>query len=187
MWGKTLLSSRVGRRLFVSAAATACTISFFGGVEANAGAASYSVAACTGSNLVGAFVRNQVATGHVMTTISITNVGSSKCQLGGYTGLIGLRNGKRYKLKLDGHGTFGGNLRATVLPPRMSGALIVGTGDLCSSIFTSADKANKYSGLILVLPIGRGNVSVPGLALDTSCYLTESQLGWRQHFSIEDV
>jgi hypothetical protein len=94
-----------------------------------------SVPPCQGSNLAGSFVANQVGAGHVVTTIAITNVGRQVCTLGGYPTLIGLRGSEKYKLRVTGHGTYGGNLHSTKLSPRMSGGLIVGTGDLCGPTY----------------------------------------------------
>src|ERR1017187_8059921 len=145
------------------------------------------VPSCEGSNLVGAFVRNQVATGHVVTTIAVTNVGTATCKLGGYPHLDGLRGERKFSLRVTAHGTYGGNLRPTTLAPRMSGAVIIGTGDLCGPGYGVALPGHSYSGLILILPNNEGYFTVPGVTLDTSCGLAESQLGWRNHFSIQGV
>ena len=122
-----------------------------------------------------------------MTTIAITNVGTTTCTLEGYPVLEGLRGNVKHKLHITAHGTYGGNLRHAILAPRMSGALIVGTGDLCAPYYGVPPAGHSYSGLIVVLPKNKGVVPVFGVALDTTCYLVESQLGWRSHFSIEGV
>jgi len=142
---------------------------------------------CVGSNLVGAFVSNQVGTGHEVTTVAITNVGTTTCALGGYPGLVGLRGNKKIKLRVTAHSTYGGNLRSAILAPRMSGALIIGTGDLCAPYYGVPPAGHSYAGLIVVLPKDEGSVTVLGVTLDTTCYLAESQLGWRKHFSIQGV
>jgi hypothetical protein len=152
-----------------------------------ASAASPVATSCEGSSLVGAFVSNQAGTGHIVTTIAITNVGTATCELGGYPALVGLRGNKEIKLHITGHGTWGGNLRPTTLAPRMSGALIIGTGDLCAPSYGVPVAGHSYSGLIVVLPKGGGAVKVPGVTVDTTCYLVESQLGWRTNFSIQGV
>ena len=142
---------------------------------------------CAGSNLVGAFVSNQVGTGHEVTTVAITNVGATTCALGGYPGLVGLRERKNIKLRVTAHGTYGGNLRPEILAPRMSGALIIGTGDLCAPYYGVPPAGHSYSGLIVVLPKNEGSVTVLGVTLDTTCNMAESQLGWRKHFSIHGI
>ena len=152
-----------------------------------ASAASAAVTSCAGSNLVGAFVSNQVGTGHIVTTIAITNVGTTTCELGGYPTLVGLRGNKELKLHLTAHGTWGGNLRPTTLAPRMNGALIIGTGDMCAPSYGVPVAGQSYLGLIVVLPKNGGSINVPGVTIDTTCYLTESQLGWRRNFSIQGV
>jgi hypothetical protein len=152
-----------------------------------ASAASVVVPSCEGSSLVGAFVSNQVGMGHIVTTIAITNVGTASCELGGYPNLVGLRGKKEFKLHVTAHGTYGGDLRPTTLAPRMSGALIIGTGDLCAPSYGVPVAGHSYSGLIVVLPQNRGAVPVPGVTVDTTCYLVESQLGWRRNFSIQGV
>jgi hypothetical protein len=152
-----------------------------------ASAASAVVTSCEGSSLVGAFVSNQVGTGHIVTSIAIANVGTTTCELGGYPGLVGLRGNKEFKLHVTGHGTWGGNLRPSTLAPRMSGALIIGTGDLCAPGYGVPVSGHSYSGLIVVLPKNGGAVKVPGVTIDATCYLVESQLGWRKSFSIQGV
>jgi hypothetical protein len=157
------------------------------GDQITASAASVANPSCRGSNLVGAFVRNQVGAGHEVTTIAFTNVGPKTCLLGGYPTIIGLRGAKQYRLRVTGHGTYGGNLRPTDLAPRMSGALIVSTGDLCGPTYGVLPPSQIYSGMIVVLPKNEGTVQVPDVTFDTTCGLAVSQLGWRNHFSIQDV
>jgi len=147
-------------------------------------ASDLATSSCSGSNLVGALVSKQVVTGHEVTTIAVTNVGSSACSLRGYPGLVGLKGSERRKLRVTKHGTYGGNLEPAVLAPRMSGALIIGTGDLCAPYYGVPPAGHTYSGLILVLPGNKGDVIVVGVAINTSCYLAESRLGWRRNFSI---
>ena len=149
--------------------------------------ASAGVPPCEGANLVGAFVTNQVATGHVTTTVAITNVGAASCELSGYPNLIGIRGAKLITLRVTGHGTYGGNLHATTLAPRMSGALIIGTDDLCGPYYGVIPPGHDYTGVIVVLPDHAGRVRVPGANFDTTCGLGVSQLGWRRNFSIEGV
>ncbi len=152
-----------------------------------ASASSAVVPPCKGINLVGAFVSNQVATGHVMTTVALTNVGTTTCELGGYPSLVGLRHTNQFSLHLTGHGTDGGNLRPTTLTPRMSGALIIGTEDLCGPYYGVIPPGHSYSGLLIHLPKDEGIVKVLGVTIDTTCGLSESQLGWRNHFSIQGI
>jgi hypothetical protein len=182
-----LRALRTIRILIVTSAISVSTLLSVGTRIPAASAASVAAPSCAGSNLVGAFVSNQAGTGHVITTIAITNVGTTNCTLGGYPGLVGLRGKKEIKLHVTAHGTYGGNLRPAILAPRMSGALIIGTGDLCAPYYGVPPAGHSYSGLIVVLPKNMGVVPVPGVVLDTTCYLVESQLGWRDHFSIQRV
>jgi len=152
-----------------------------------ASAASVANHSCRGSNLVAAFVRSQVGAGHVVTTIAFTNVGPKTCALGGYPTIIGLRGTKHYRLRVTAHGTYGGNLRPTDLAPRMSGALIVSTGDLCGPTYGVLPPSQIYSGMIVVLPKSDGIVQVPDVTFDTTCGLAVSRLGWRDQFSIQKI
>jgi len=190
MYNLSMCNLQSLRRAFLSLAVTSVilastmvAISFRSPVAG----ASTVVPLCEGSNLVGAFVSNQVATGHVMVTVAITNVGTTSCELGGYPNLIGLRGARQFKLRITGHGTNGGNLLPTTLAPRMSGALIVGTDDMCSPYYGVIPPGHAYLGVIVVLPQGAGWIRVPDVSFDTTCGLTESQLGWRNNFSIEGV
>jgi Domain of unknown function (DUF4232) len=152
-----------------------------------ASATSVGVPPCQGSNLVGAFVVNQVGMGHVVTTIAITNVGRRACTLGGYPTLIGLRGSTKHTLRVTGHGTYGGNLHPTKLSPRMSGALLVGTGDMCGPTYGVIPPNQMYVGMIVVLPGNEGTVQVLGAQFDTTCGVYVSQLGWRSQFWIQGV
>lgn len=69
----------------------------------------------------------------------------------------------------------------------MSGALIIGTDDNCQLANTSAAKAHTYVALVLELPDEHRTVTVRGVNFDTSCGVSESQLGWRRYFSIQGV
>jgi Protein of unknown function (DUF4232) len=140
---------------------------------------------CQGSNLAGTLVRTAVATGHVVSTIAITNVGPRTCLLGGFPTLVGLRGSARFDLHVTGHDSYDGNLHPTDLAPRMSGALIVSTGDLCGPTYGVIPPSQTYSGMIVVLPKDEGTVQVPAVTFDTTCGLVVSQLGWRSHFSLE--
>jgi hypothetical protein len=178
---------RTIRLLIITSAVSVSTLLMVGARTTAAHAAGVDTPTCAGSNLVGAFVRNQVGMGHVVTTIAITNVGTTTCTLGGYPGLVGTRGNEKIKLRVTAHGTYGGNLRPVTLAPRMSGALIIGTGDLCAPYYGAPPAGHSYSGLIVVLPKNKGVVPVLGVALDTTCGLVESQLGWRARFSIQGI
>lgn len=148
-----------------------------------------SVESCHGRQLVGAFVRTGIWTGNLDTLIFITNVSNSTCRLGGYPTLIGTRDNRRYPLHVTSHGVLSSNLAPTTLKPRMSGALIIGTGDACVALNQADQSANEAAsaahtdtGLIVELPNYGGAITVLGVSLDTACYLGESQLGWRTPF-----
>lgn len=173
--------------LAVASVATLSCLLFIASSPTAVSATGVAVPPCDGSNLVGAFVSNQAGMGHVVTTIAITNVGRKTCALGGYPSLVGIRGTKEFRLRVTGHGTYGGNLRPTNLAPRMSGALIVSTGDLCGPTYGVLPPSQIYSGMIVVLPKNGGTVRVPDVSFDTTCGLTVSQLGWRSHFWIEGV
>jgi hypothetical protein len=182
-----MFRSHVIRMLAVASAVTSTSLLIVTSNPTAARAIGVQVPPCEGSNLVGAFVSNQVGTGHVVTTIAVTNIGREVCALGGYPTLIGLRGSKEYKIRVTGHGTYGGNLRPTDLAPRMSGALIVSTGDLCGPTYGVIPPSQIYSGMILVLPKNAGTVRVLGVPFDTTCGVYVSQLGWRSHFWIWGV
>jgi hypothetical protein len=175
---------RVLQTLAVASAVTLSSLFYLPIGPTAANASGVVIRPCEGSNLVGAFVSNQVGMGHVVTTVAITNVGTSTCALGGYPTLVGLRGTEEIKLRVTGHGTYGGNLRPTILAPRMSGALIISTGDLCGPSYGVPLAGHAYSGVIVVLPQNKGNVRVPGVTFDTTCGLAVSQLGWRNHFCL---
>ena len=175
------------RMLAVASALISTSLLIVNSDPTSAKAIGVHVPPCEGSNLVGAFVSNQVGTGHVVSTIAVTNIGREVCALGGYPTLIGLRGSKEYKIRVTGHGTYGGNLRPTDLAPRMSGALIVSTGDLCGPTYGVIPPSQIYSGMILVLPKNSGTVRVLGVPFDTTCGVYVSQLGWRSHFWIWGV
>jgi hypothetical protein len=181
---------RIRRRiqnLGAASAVIATSLVIIASNPAVARATNVAVAPCEGSNLVGSFVSNQVGTGHVVTTVAITNVGREACALGGYPTLFGLRGPSQYKLRITGHGTYGGNLRPTNLAPRMSGALIVSTGDLCGPTYGVIPASQTYSGMIVVLPKSAGTVRILGAPFDSTCGVYVSQLGWRSHFWIQGV
>ena len=185
-----MFNSRSARRAIQALAVASVIVTSLVSVPSRppaASAASPGATSCEGSSLVGTLVSNQVGMGHIVTTIAITNVGTATCELGGYPALVGLRGNKEFKLHVTGHGTWGGNLRPTTLAPRMSGALIIGTGDLCAPGYGVPVAGHSYSGLIMVLSKGGGAVKVRGVTIDTTCYLVESQLGWRTNFSVQGV
>lgn len=173
--------------LAVASVATVSSLLIIASSPTAASAAGVTVPPCDGSNLVGAFVSNQAGMGHVVTTIDITNVGRKTCALGGYPTLVGIRGTREFRLRVTGHGTYGGNLRPTNLAARMSGALIVSTDDMCGPYYGVIPPGHSYSGMIVVLPKNGGTVRVPDVSFDTTCGLAVSQLGWRSHFWIEGV
>ena len=178
---------RIIQTLAIASAVIAAPLLIIASNQTAARATGVGVPPCQGSNLAGAFVGNQVGTGHVVTTIVITNVGRQVCTLGGYPTLIGLRGSEKYKLRVTGHRTYGGNLHPTKLSPRMSGGLIVSTGDLCGSTYGVIPPSQMYTGMIVVLPENEGSFQVLGVPFDTTCGVYVSQLGWRSHFWIQGV
>jgi len=87
---------RIIQTLAIASAVIAAPLLIIASNPTAARATSVGVPPCQGSNLAGAFVANQVGTGHVVTTIAITNVGRQVCTLGGYPTLIGLRGSEKY-------------------------------------------------------------------------------------------
>jgi len=79
---------RIIQTLAIASAVIAAPLLIIASNPTAARATSVGVPPCQGSNLAGAFVANQVGTGHVVTTIAITNVGRQVCTLGGYPTLI---------------------------------------------------------------------------------------------------
>jgi hypothetical protein len=141
---------------------------------------------CHGRQLVGEFVRTGVWGGNLDALIFVTNVSDSTCRLGGYPTLVGLRDDHRYPLHVTSHDVLANGLAPATLKPRMSGALIIGTGDACPVLNqtdnAAAAAAHTYTGLDLVLPDNGGSITVLGVELDTACYLSETQMGWRTPF-----
>ena len=69
----------------------------------------------------------------------------------------------------------------------MSGALIVGTGDLCEPTYGVIPPSQMFVGMIVVLPKSEGTVQVLGVPFDTTCGVYVSRLGWRSHLWIQGV
>jgi hypothetical protein len=153
-------------------------------IAASASAAT-SVKSCHGSQLVGAFVRTGIWGGNLDSLILFTNISNSVCRIWGYPRLVGLRDGQQYRLHVTSHEVLASGLAPAVLKPRMSGALIIGTGDTCPVLNQTngaAARAHRYDGLDVVLPKDGGTITVFGVTLDTTCYLSETQLGWQNPF-----
>jgi hypothetical protein len=140
------------------------------------------VEACTGPSLTGAFAYSNVYAGGAVITIAIVNVGTSTCRLGGYPKLTGIRGGHGYAFASVAHSTQDVSLEPTVLSPRESGALILDTSLGCNANVYPYPPADVYTGLIIILPHGKGRVRVAGLPLFVPCGLGESQLGWAKGF-----
>jgi len=151
-------------------------------------ASARSVPSCHGSQLVGEVVRTGVWTGNLDTLVFVTNASNSTCRLEGYPLLIGLRGNHRYALRVTSHDVVANGLAPVTLAPRMSGAIIFGTGDACP-LLNQIDNgavaaAHTYPDVVMTLPNGGGTITVLGVNLDTACYLSETQLGWRTPFPV---
>jgi len=153
-----------------------------GSTQSSFGATTGSIQACEGTDLAGAFAHSNLYAGGGIVTFAITNVGTSKCRLGGYPKLLGIRGGHEYPLSHVVHGTQGGNLYPTTLTPRMSGAFILDTSLGCNANVGPLPVADTYRGIVIVLPNGHGHVWIPGVRLEVPCGLGESQLGWSKGF-----
>lgn len=180
----------------VAALALACgvsTLALEGGasgqvsVSRSAGA----VPQCRSVHLAGVFVRTGAAAGSLGSSIGIVNVGRVACRLGGYPGLEGVRDHHLFHLRINQHGTFAGNLDPTVLAPRVTGGLIIGTGDACNALNNPNRKvaaavaaAHTYTTLYVELPDHHGTVAIFGGSIDTACGLQVSRLGWVKGFSL---
>ena len=158
------------------------------GPGGSANASSVSVPACHGSQLVGAVVRSGVWTGNLDTLVFVTNASDATCRLSGFPTLVGVRDGQRVALRVTSHVVVGRDLAPTTLLPRMSGAIIFGTGNNCPALnqrnSAPVIAAHTYTSVILTLPRHGGTVTIPGINLDTACYLSETQLGWVTPFPV---
>jgi hypothetical protein len=146
------------------------------------GATTHSISACEGSNLAGAFAYSNLYAGGAIITLAITNVGTTACRLGGYPSLRGIRGGHEYALSHVGRGTQDVELSPTTLAPRESGALILNPNLGCNANVSPLPVADRYMGVVILLPQGHGHVRILGVPLYVPCGLNESQLGWAKGF-----
>lgn len=159
--------------------------SLVGPGNSSSGASDGSTHACKGVDLVGAFAGSNLYAGGAIITLAITDVGISTCRLGGYPKLLGIRGNHEYTLANVGHGTQDTALAPTTLVPRESGALILDSNDGCSANVYPLPAADKYTGVVILLPNGEGRVKVLGVPLWVPCGLSESQLGWAKRFAFD--
>lgn len=141
-----------------------------------------SAPACRGHNLVGTATGGQSGAGNELSTIAVTNVGTASCRLAGYPQLLGIRSGHEFRLRV----TTRYNdplLVPTVLAPRESGAFIVNSTTGCMPGGDPHRASHLYSGVVLLLPGGRGPVWVRDFNLYAPCQLSESPLGWAKGFA----
>jgi hypothetical protein len=152
--------------------------------------AAASISTCGSRELVGFYAGGGAAAGNDASNIGIVNVGTSTCRLAGYPGIIGIRDGHEFRLRGVAHGTFFGNLEPTVLAPRMTGALVLGTETACVAVNrpgpgpTAYLAAHSYVGLVIVLPDHTGYVRVPSVQFENGCTLYETRLGWRSGLNL---
>jgi hypothetical protein len=145
-----------------------------------------SIKPCQGENLIGATASSSVYAGGAIIVLAITNIGTSNCQLGGYPRLLGIREGHEYKIThLEEGPTQDGQLRATVLSPRVAGALIFDTPLGCNANVYPPPVASDYTGVVVLLPNQQGHVKVLGVPLSIPCGLEESRLGWSKGFELD--
>ncbi|HEY5266857.1 MAG TPA: DUF4232 domain-containing protein [Acidimicrobiales bacterium] len=153
--------------------------------KASFGASRESLPACKGANLVGAFARSNLYAGGGIITLAITNIGTSACRLAGYPTLLGVRDGHEYVLTHIGHGTQDSSLTPTSLAPRESGGLILDNSLGCNANVYPLPVADRFTGLVIVLPKREGRVRVFSVPLSVPCGLSESQMGWAKGFNFE--
>lgn len=174
-------------RPFVRAVLAILSFVTLGVIEATpAQAASTHIAPCDAQNLWGAYLGSAGATGNLIYTIVVINRSDTTCRLAGYPTMEGVRNNHQYALP-SSHGTYAGNLVATILRPRMSGMLLLSTADNCNALNIGGQTkikkvmaANTYAVLGFTLPISKGLVMVPSFHVDIACGLGVSQLGWEK-------
>ena len=138
---------------------------------------------CKGKDLSGTFGQLTSATGNLITTINLRNVGAVRCRLDGYPEIEGVAGGGEHFLSIAHHGTFAGNLQPTDLNPGELGGLILGTTDACPALQGQDAKTNAaastYATIVIALPGSAGSVSITGTNLLVACGLDESRLGAR--------
>ena len=179
------VSARLIVRLALASLSVAIAAPMIGNGNYVASASTTNVPLCEGSKLWGAYVGTGAATGNFVYTLALINVGHTTCRLEGYPRILGQRDNRTHTLPISKHGTWAGNLRPTVLSPRMSGQLLLSTADNCNALNTGTTKsinrvmaANTYSNLTIQLPDSKGDVYVYGFKVDIACGLEISQLGW---------
>jgi len=141
------------------------------------------VQACNGTNLVGSFAYSEGYAGGGLITFAVVNVGPTACRLGGYPKLLGIRDGHEFAFTNVRHSTQDVNLRPAILSPRMSGAFILDTPLGCNANVYPTPVADQYTGVVIVLPGGKGHVRIDGMTLSAPCGLGESELGWAKGFT----
>jgi hypothetical protein len=159
------------------------TVALSPAISSNSSAAS--INPCQGKNLIGATASSSVYAGGGIIVLAITNIGPSACHLGGYPQLLGIRGGHEYKLTHVGKGpTQDGQLRATTLSPRESGALIFDTPLGCNANANPLPVATEFTGVVILLPDRQGHVKILGVPLSMPCGVSESRLGWAKGFEL---
>lgn len=149
------------------------------------GSSKSSVQNCEGTNLKATLAFSEVYAGGALITIAVVNVGVSACRLSGYPRLLGIRDGHEYPLAKVTHGTQDLNLRPALLAPRLSGAFIIDTPLGCNASNGPTEASDRYSGVVLILPLESGHVRVDDVPLYTPCGLGESSLGWAKGFQFD--
>jgi hypothetical protein len=138
---------------------------------------------CNAKQLKGSAGNSGFGLGNRLTTIELTNVGTT-CRLEGYPRLLGISPRGTTPLTADDQGTYFGNTVPANLPTAAKGELLLGTDVNCSAL-NQPDQAamianaatHTYTGVVIILPGGQGSVVVSGLEFDTACFLDETQLG----------
>ena len=156
------------------------------GTPTSAVAASLSTPpACNNNDLLAAYAGGGGESSEDLTLIALINISTSSCHLSGYPTLLGVNRGRNFHLRITSHGTYFGNPFPTDLAPRMAGVLELATAVACPALNSSNSAvvkrnviADTYSQLVIVLPLNRGRVRVPGASIDTACGLEVSRLGW---------
>lgn len=114
------------------------------------------VSACRGHDLIGSVTGGQSGAGNELSTFAIANVSTASCRLGGHPQLLGIRDGHEYRLRVATRFS-DPSLMPTILAPRESGAFILNSTTGCMPDGDPHRATHTYSGVILLLPDGRGS------------------------------
>lgn len=143
------------------------------------------ITACNGNNVWAGLIGSSGASGNTFYTVALINEAHATCRLAGYPTFHGTRDNRGFSIPAQHLNSQGFGISPTILLPRMSGELILTTGDVCDALITGgqtkikkAMSENTYTNISITLPKSGVRIYVPGLVLDVACGLDTTELGW---------